>query len=148
MERVRTLIEPLLAARRVELVELTYRWEGPRTVLRFLVDTAAGITVQELSSLNQAIGALLDEHEVMGERYLLEVCSPGLDRPLKTIRDFERVIGRRVWMELAQPVAGRREIIGRLIGVGEDLITLELDTGEKVRITRGGIVRSRQEISF
>lgn len=148
MARVRPLVEPVLAARRVELVELTYRREGPRTVLRFLVDTAAGITVNECGALNQAIGALLDEHEVITEPYVLEVASPGLDRPLKTARDFERVIGRRVWMQLSEPVTGSHELTGTVASVGDDLVTVQLDRGDRVRVPLALMVRARQEISF
>lgn len=148
MARVRALVEPLLAARHVELVELTYQRGGPQAVLRFLVDTAPGITVEECRALNQAIGAVLDEHEVITEPYVLEVASPGLDRPLKTARDFERVIGRRVWMQTREPVAGDHELVGTVAGVGEAVVTVELDRGDRVRVPLAGIVRARQDISF
>lgn len=148
IQRVRALIEPLLAARRVELVELTYRREGPRHVLRLLVDTAAGVTVEELSRLNQAIGALLDEHEALGERYLLEVCSPGLDRPLKTTRDFERVIGRRVWMVIREPIQGVGELVGMVVSVGDEIVTMQLDHGATVRVPLSNVLKAAQEIAF
>ena len=150
MAQVQALAAPLLAGRHVELVELTYRREGPQTVLRFLVDTAMGITVEECRRLNQAIGAVLDEHEVLRDRYTLEVASPGLDRPLKTARDFERVIGRRVWMELREPMAGAAgcELVGTVAGVGDEVVGVMLDHGEKVRVPLTMIVRARQDISF
>lgn len=148
LAKVRALVEPLLAARHVELVELTYRREGPQTVLRFLVDTASGITVEECRRLNWAVGALLEEHEVIRDPYLLEVASPGLDRPLKTARDFERVINRRVWIQTSEPVEGRHEVVGTLISVGDALMTMELDQGQRVRVPLAFVVRARQEIAF
>ena len=148
LAHVRTLVDPLLVARRVELVELTYRREGPQTVLRFLVDTAAGITVQECTALNQAIGALLDEHEVMTDPYCLEVSSPGLDRFLKTTWDFERVIGRRVKIHLRAPVDGLWEVIGVVASVGDELITIELDQGTRVRVPLLEMTSARQDVTF
>jgi len=147
-ERVAGLITPMLAARRVELVELTYHRAGPQAVLRLLVDTAAGITVQQCSELNRAIGAVLDEHDVIPEHYVLEVASPGLDRPLRSARDFERVIGRRVALQLAEPVAGLRELTGTVVSVGDELVTIQLDRGDSVRVPLQAITTARQAVTF
>src|SRR3990167_9523060 len=88
---VRGLTEPLLAEQGVELVELMYRREGRGMVLRFLVHTPGGITLDRCAALNRALSDRLDAGGFLDEPYLLEVASPGLDRPLSTRRDFERV---------------------------------------------------------
>ncbi len=147
-QRVKELIDPLLAARRIDLVELVCRQEGGRVVVRCLVDTARGITLDELSHLNQTIGAVLDEYDVISERYLLEVSSPGLDRPLKTSSDFERVIGRRVKVSTVAPVNARREYAGELMGANEELITLRLDNGDKLQVLLSEIAHAAQEIQL
>ena len=146
--RVAGLIAPMLAARRVEPVELTYRRAGPQAVLRLLVDTAAGITVQACTELSRAIGAVLDEHDAIPERYVLEVASPGLDRPLRSGRDFERVIGRRVALQLSEPVAGLRELAGTVVSVGDALVTVRLDRGDALRVPLRAITTARQDITF
>ncbi|MBI1953090.1 MAG: ribosome maturation factor RimP [Candidatus Omnitrophica bacterium] len=148
IERVKALVAPLLAGRRADLVELTYRFEGSRMVLRFLVDTARGITLDELGRLNQAIGALLDERDAIPSAYVLEVSSPGLDRPLKTPLDFERMIGRRIKVSTAVPVAGRRELAGELVNANEEAIQLKLDNGEKTRILLTEVVRAVQDVEI
>ena len=148
LSRVKELIQPLLAARQAELVELACRQEGSRVVLRCLVDTAQGITLEELSRLNQAIGAVLDEHDVIPERYLLEVSSPGLDRLLKTLPDFERVLGRRIRVMTAASVNSRREFIGELLGASDHMITLRLDNGDKLQILLSNIAHAVQEIKL
>ncbi len=148
VHRVKELIGPLLENRQVELVELTCRQEGSRVMLRFLVDTARGITLDELRALNQGIGAILDEHEVMPERYLLEVNSPGLDRPLKTPMDFDRVIGRRLKGMTAVPVNSKWDHLGELINVNDEAILLKTDAGEKVRILLSDIAKAVQEITL
>ena len=148
INRVKELIQPLLASRQAELVELTCRQEGSRVIVRLLVDTARGIRLNELSSLNQAIGAILDEHEVISSAYMLEVSSPGLDRPLKTGVDFERVIGRRVRVSTTIPVNSRREHVGELLSAGEEAIVLRLDGSEKIRILLSEIAYAVQEIKI
>ncbi|MBI4227421.1 MAG: ribosome maturation factor RimP [Candidatus Omnitrophica bacterium] len=148
LARVHELVDPMLAARRVELVELMYRREGPQMVLRFLVDTSTGITVQQCRELNQAIGAVLDEHDVVPERYCLEVASPGVDRPLKTERDFERVLHRRVRLALREPVEGLWTVVGAVEGVGDAVVTVAVDHGPRLRILLAGIVSATQEVTF
>ncbi len=148
LARVRGLTDPLLASRNVELVELTCRPAGGGLALKFLVDTARGIAVGELTSLSRAIGAVLDEHEAVPERYTLEVSSPGLDRALRSGRDFERVIGRRVRVLTSAPVHDRQEHHGDVLGASDELVTLKDDSGEKVQIHLAQIVHAVQEVKF
>ena len=146
VSQVKELIQPLLTSRQVDLVEITCRMEGSRVILRFLVDTVRGIRLNELSRLNQAIGAVLDEHSIIPSSYMLEVSSPGLDRPLKTAADFERVIGRRIKVRMLVPVQFKSEHAGQLLNAGEEAIVLELDTGDKLRVLLSEIAHAVQEI--
>lgn len=146
--QIRALIEPLLAARRVELVDLTCHPGGGRLLVRCLVDTVSGITLEELSTLNRAIGAVLEEHDLIPERYLLEVSSPGLDRPLKQWTDFERIIGRRIQVQTTVPVDARQEHRGELLSANEQSIVLRLDSGEKLSILLNQIMHAVQEIKL
>jgi ribosome maturation factor RimP len=162
LNRVRELIRPLLAGRGVELVELTCHPGGGRLTLRCLVDTARGITLDEVSGLSRSIGAVLEEHDAIPDRYLLEVSSPGLDRPLKTTADFERVIGRRVKVTTSAPrrvaafpltpasapAADRQERRGEVLGVNEEAVMLRLDSGEKLPIPFSQIHHAVQEIKI
>ncbi len=147
-QRIRELVQPMLSSRQAELVELICRGTGGRILLRFLVDTAKGITMAELSSVNQAIGALLEEHDVVPSAYMLEVSSPGLDRPLKRPVDFERVIGRRVKVSTTVPVGFKKEHVGELLNANEEAIVLKLDQGEKLRILLSEIAHAVQEIEL
>jgi ribosome maturation factor RimP len=146
--RVEELIRPLLASRQVELVEFTCRPAGGRILLKCLVDTARGITVQQLSELNRAIGAVLDEHDAVPTSYLLEVSSPGLDWPLKRWTDFERVIGRRIRVTTLVALDSRFEHIGTLLSANEEAISLALDSGDKLKIPIAQIASAVQDIPF
>ena len=146
LNRVRELIQPLLSSRGAELVDLTAHPGGGRLALRCLVDTVRGITLDELSGLSRSIGALLEEHELISDRYLLEVSSPGLDRPLKKWTDFERVIGRRIRVLTAVPVASRQEHHGEVLGANEEAVVLRLDSGEKLQVPLSQISHAVQEV--
>ena len=148
LDRVRELTQPLLASRQMELVELTCRPHGGGWVLRFLVDTTAGVRVGDLSSLNRSIGAILEEHDAVPERYTLEVSSPGLDRLLKSGRDFERVIGRRVKILTSAPVNDKQEHHGNVLGASDEVVSLKTDSGEKVLIPLAQIIHAIQEVEF
>ena len=148
IEQVRELIHPILKGRQVELVDLTYRFEGGQLVLKFLVDTAQGVRLDELSRFNKDISAVLDEHEVISGRYTLEVSSPGLDRLLKTLYDFERVIGRRIRVITSEGVESQQEHTGELLSAGEEAIVLKLDTGRQRQIQRSLIAKAAQQVEF
>ena len=148
LDRVRELLQPLLSSRGVELVELNAHPTSGRLILRCLVDTVRGVTLDELSGLNRSIGAVLEEHDVIPDRYLLEVSSPGLDRPLKTGTDFERVIGRRVYVMTSVLLAAHREHRGEVLNAGEESVVLRLDSGDKLQIPLSQITRAVQEIGL
>lgn len=155
--RIRELIAPVLASREVVLVDLTCRKESGRWMLRFLVGRGSGITLDELGALNKAIGAVIEEHELLPERSVLEVNSPGLDRRLRTETDFLSVIGRRlvVTLGLVTPAslpAGRQarteQVIGKLIRAETGVIWLELGSGESRRVDLADIQHAVQEIKI
>ena len=122
---VRTVADPLLAERGLELVELAYRPQGWQHVLRLLAHTPGGISLDQCAELNRALSAALDQAEILTEPYLLAVASPGLDRPLTTRRDFERVAGDTITANLREPFAGSWHIVGRVVGASESSVTLE-----------------------
>lgn len=79
----------------LDLVDIIYRYEGRGLVLRVLVDKPeGGITLDECAGLNNEISRILDEKDMLQQRYILEVSSPGLDRPLNSKNDFLRCINK------------------------------------------------------
>ncbi len=96
IEEIRALIEPVLAAEHVDLVDIELKGTVRSSVLRIFVDVDGGISLDQCTELNRHIGKLLDVHDVIPGRYRLDVSSPGVDRPLRTTRDFQRHIGRTV----------------------------------------------------
>ena len=146
-EQVQALVEPVLARQSAELVECTMRQEGRQFVLRFLVDTPKGITLAQCASLNRQIGTALEEAHLFEYPYLLEVASPGLDRPLVTQRDFERVLGDQI--SVTSQTDGRTLThTGRLMHVDEQVLLLEVRPGDRISIPRAGVKMSKRVIAI
>ncbi len=145
--RVKELIAPYLSESGVELVDITYRREQLGMTLRLLVDTPEGIKIAECESLSNYLSGLLDQEEVIGERYVLDVSSPGLDRPIKTDRDFERALGKDLEMTTYEPIDGRKTHEGRFVGMDKENIVIE-SSGVSVVIPRKSIALARLKIKF
>ena len=129
LEEIRALVEPILAERALELVELTCRPQGWQQHLRFLVDKVGGVTIQECARANELVGRTLEAADLIEGSYTIEVSSPGLDRPLVSKRDFERALGDQIRVE-AQREGGRVESLeGMLLAVQHEAIVLKTPSG-------------------
>ncbi len=131
------LILPLLKRRNVDLVELAVSGNHRRQIVRIFVDRPDGITVDECATLSRDIADMLDTRDPIDGTYLLEVSSPGLTRPLKTDRDFERVVGKA----LRLVVDGLGVVVGTLLLVKADHLDVELQ-GERTIIERKKIQKA------
>ncbi len=147
VERVQELIANYLDQHDIEIVDITYRREQEGMVLRLLVDTAGGIKVSECEALNNFLSETLDKEDFIAERYILEVASPGLDRPMKTDRDFKRCIGKVIELTTYEQIDGRKTHEGTLIGMDEGNIVIESD-GVSTVIPRDKIAMARRKIGF
>lgn len=136
-----------LHEQQLTLVDLVYRREGRGMVLRILVDRPeGGINLGECARLNSGISAMLDEKGIPDERYILEVSSPGLDRPLKTKNDFLRCINRRVRIFLSEEIENAWEVDGRITKADEMYVYVETEKGE-IFIPLPKINRAKQIIA-
>ncbi|NQT07352.1 MAG: ribosome maturation factor RimP [Candidatus Omnitrophica bacterium] len=126
VNKIKGLTAKLLQEGAIELIDIIYRRESGGMVLRFLVDKEGGIKLEECARLNEEISALLDQSEIMLDKYTLEVSSPGLDRPLKTRRDFERVMGKSIRVHTYEPIEGkRRDCEGIVKAVDDEKVTID-----------------------
>ena len=138
--RVEEIIQPVLDDHGLVLVDLEWRPHRPRGVLRIFVDKPAGVRVADCERVSREIGDVLDVSGLITEAYDLEVSSPGLDRQLRTDREYRWAIGKsvRCWL------TGGTEVRGRLTDVGGDRLTLEAGDGF-VEVSRGEITKARLE---
>ena len=125
--RLRAVIGPVVSGSGYDLEELTVSRAGRRHVLRVVVDGDNGVNLDAVADLSRAISAALDAAEEGGPalssaEYVLEVSSPGVDRPLVLPRHWRRNIGRLVAVR-----AGERQVTGRVIAVDDEIVALEID---------------------
>ena len=126
---IQALIEPIFAEREMEIVELTCRPQGRQLLLRVLVDKVGGVTIQQCARVNRLIGEALETANLIEESYLIEVSSPGLDRPLVTKRDFERALGEELHVGFSLEDGRVRELQGMLLAVQPDALVLKTPSG-------------------
>jgi ribosome maturation factor RimP len=125
ISQVDGIFRDYLETRGFELIDLTYRFENGRNVLRALVDLpTGGITIRECAELNRELGTLLEGKDIIPAEYDLEVNSPGLDRPLRTERDFARNKGKQIKVFLSEEINGKIEVDGAVNEVSAEEVTL------------------------
>jgi len=124
--RVVEATRDLMRGLSLEVVDVNINRDKGRAFLRISIDKAGGVTLDDCASVSVLMGQVLDRENVIEGAYVLEVMSPGLDRPLKRREDFEHSIGKKVKVNLRQPFEGEQSYDGILRGAGEDTIRLDL----------------------
>ncbi|MGB8656544.1 MAG: ribosome maturation factor RimP [Candidatus Zixiibacteriota bacterium] len=125
---MREKIKPVVEEAGLELVDLDYFEGGPASTLRIYVDRTGGVTIGECADLSRKVSDVLDIGDFIPHRYMLEVSSPGLDRPLTKAADFRRRIGERVKVFLKEKVNGRTEMAGRIQSCEDECVVLAADS--------------------
>lgn len=124
------LLEPILSEHGFECVDVEYVQEANNWFLRIYLDKPEGITVNDCEIVSRSLGKALDEKDPIKDPYILEVSSPGLDRPLKKDKDFERHTGDLVELKLFKVLKGTKEYSGILLGYTADTVTLDVEDSE------------------
>ena len=120
-------IEPHLLEQGYELIEVEYALQSGQWALRVFIDRAEGITLDDCQAASQLLSPILDEAELVKGSYVLEVSSPGFDRPVRRPQDFQKYAGERVKLKTVAPVSGRKRFTGVLKGFRDGLIIIECD---------------------
>lgn len=146
IDKIKEIIMSILQEENAELVEIIYRREAGRQVLRILADKEGGIKLADCARLNERISQVLDERDIIQESYVIEVDSPGIDRLFKTKRDYERAIGRIVRITLSERILDKKEYIARLEEVSDTGVKIDAKKKGIIEISFEKIVRAREEI--
>jgi ribosome maturation factor RimP len=155
-ERVQSLLLPILDDLALELVDIEFKREGRDWFLRIFIDKPEGVTLDDCAEVSRQLGTVLEVEEVIETSYRLEVSSPGLDRPLKTARDFERFKGRQAKIktrEMMDPDGRghlRKTFTGELLGLEEGRVRVRQTDkkGGVVELPLEGIAKANLEFDF
>ena len=147
VSRVESLAQPILNELDLELVEVQYRREQIGWVLRLIIDKQGGVGLDDCGHLSRQLGYVLDVEDVIEQHFHLEVSSPGLDRPLKIMRDFERNVGQNVTVSF-RSLAGVNEVcVGRIDLVNDKVVTLITENGKR-EIELDDVIKARLVVEF
>ena len=125
--KIREAAERVASSEGVEIVDVEWK-VGRQRLLRVYIDKPEGITHSDCQRVSEQLGVVLDvEDLVPGSRYVLEVSSPGLDRKLRNAAEFERFAGRLARISLVEPVEDATFYEGRLAGLSEGMVRLEVN---------------------
>jgi len=148
LEQIVQIAQPILDKYGAELVDINLTKSPHRPLLRILVDKEGGITLDECSDINSELSDILDECDIIRGSYILEVSSPGLDRPLKEKKDFVKVIGRELNLHTKESVGGKSFFQAILDSVDEEFIILKSKDGQILRIPYENIHKANLQIKF
>lgn len=147
-EKTEKLVLPIIEENNFELVDVEYVREGGNYFLRVYIDKEGGITIDDCEVVSRSLSELLDEDDFIPDAYILEVSSPGLGRPLKKEKDFDRNIGKEVEVKLYKQINKQKEYSGILVSYDTDKIELEIDEDETMEILRSNIALIRLAFDF
>jgi ribosome maturation factor RimP len=146
--KTESFLMPLMEENNYELVDVEYIKEAGNWYLRAYIDKEGGITVDDCEIISRRLGEWLDENDFISDSYILEVSSPGLGRPLKKDKDFERSIGKDVDIRLYKALNKQKEFNGALQSYNKETVTIALEDGTELVINRPEIALIRLAFDF
>jgi len=155
LEQIRAIAERVAAARGLEVWDIQSRRETGGHVVRVFIDRPGpsatpedSVSIEDCAEVNRELGTILDVEDPLPFAYTLEVSSPGLDRPMRTVDDYRRFAGRLAKVVTREPVDNQKAFEGRLRGVDKDDVLLEAPNGRLHRLPLRLITRGRLEVEF
>ncbi len=144
---IENMIAPLIDGMGIELVDVEFVKEGNRHYLRVFIDKPGGINLDDCQAVSQKLDVLLDEKDPVPYSYTLEVSSPGIERPLKKVKDFERFRGHKVNMTTFAPVNGSKKFTGIITEAGSQGVKLDIN-GTELFIPMEQVASAKLAVEF
>ncbi len=146
-EQVWQFAEPIVQEKGCSLWDVEYVREGGEWYLRLYIDKDGGVDINDCEAISRAVDPILDEKDPIPESYHFEVCSAGLERPLKRPGDFEKFMGEPVLVKLYRPRDGVKELMGRLTGYENGRVTIE-QSGVPITLEKQEVALVRLYVEF
>ena len=146
--KVEELVLPIVEANNFELVDVEYVKEAGTWYLRIYIDKDGGIFINDCELVSRALSEIMDQDDPIEDAYILEVSSPGLGRPIKKEKDFQRNLGDEVEIRTYKPINKQKEFVGLLDSWDMETVTLQMESGELFTIARADIALIREYIEF
>ncbi len=150
IEKIAEIVEPILAAKNFDLVDIETKPSPEGNILTIYIDKDGGVTLKDCEDVIIVLSAVLDTYDFIDENYILEVSSPGLYRELKKEKDFKRYLGYRIKVKLYEPIQtnsfGKQKVlIGKLGDYSNNILKVVLDNNEVVNIDMKSVAKVNLE---
>lgn len=142
------LLEPIVNGFGFELVDVEYVKEAGTWYLRAYIDKPGGITVDDCEAVSRKFSDILDEKDYIEDTYIFEVSSPGLGRPLKKEKDFQRSLGEEVEIRIYRPIDRQKEFVGELKAYDKESVTIVYEDDTEQTFQRQEIALIRLALDF
>ena len=147
VQEIQEVLRPIADEMQIEIVEVEFK-QGREPALTVYIDIEGGVDLNTCEAFHRAIDPVLDELDpTQGAPYTLNVSSPGLDRPLKTERDFQKVMGKKVEVKLFAPMQGKKFFEATLVGFDEHCVSIE-ENGNVIKLEKNKIAKINRAIEF
>jgi len=132
----------------VQVVDIEVTGSSRKAIVRVFIDKKEGVTLDDCEKFSRALSAIIDVEDPIRGSYILEVSSPGLDRPLRGLKDFEKNIGKLARVITREPVGNQTFFVGRITGMKENCIVLLMNDATEINIPFEKVSKARLEIEF
>ena len=148
--QIRQILDPILESLGLDLWDLEFQKQGPKWLLRVYIDReiGGGVTLHDCEVVSRDLGMALDVEDIIPHAYTLEVSSPGLDRSLSKPEHFVRFSGSEIKVKTFQKIGDEKVFRGKLLGLAEGIVKLELKSGEVLEIPLSNITKASLEVEF
>ncbi len=146
--KILPILEPIIAERNLELVDLEFVKEGANWYLRVYIDKEGGVDIDDCEGVSRALEAKLDTEDPIEQAYILEVSSPGIDRPLKKDADFEKYRGEMIDIKLYKGLNGQKQYQGKLLGLENGVISIEDEENKVITFEQKEVAGVRLAVIF
>ncbi|MYA95760.1 MAG: ribosome maturation factor RimP [Nitrospinae bacterium] len=145
-----TLTQEVVSELGYELVDIELTGNRSQQLIRVYIEKPGGILLADCVAVSRELGKRLDEKDVIENSYRLEISSPGIERPLRKIQDYERYVGYRVRIRLKGGLKGKRKIAGKLdeVEVEENTVRIISKNGEKISFSLADIAKANLDVDW
>lgn len=141
-EKIKSLLTPVLDQHQAYLIDVAIRNERGGKLVQVFVDTDAGVTIDQCAQISRELASEIEKENVIETSYRLEVSSPGIDKPLRFLRQYQKNVGRRIKVTFHRADA-KSTVVGVLTGIVDDQLTFQPEKGEPVTVRFLEIIESK-----
>lgn len=150
-EMVEQLAQPIVEELGLELVDVEYVKEGKEWFLRVFVDSEGGIDLEACAKVSELLSEKLDEEDPIPDMYFLDISSPGAERPLKKPTDFEKAVGKQIYVKTYEPIENEKQFEGKLTSFDGMTVTLQVKIKtrlKEIQIPYDKVASARLAVTF